>query len=374
MKELARQVIPDAERILLSLAQAVVLLDPDMRIAGVNPAAEQFLGQSAKRLRARELSKTITFEDSRMMDRLRANETPISAREIQADVAGIGQRSVDVTIAPIADSDGWQLLTLHDNRAVEALGEDSGVPGDSVLRGPEILAHEIKNPLAGIRGAAQLLARKVKGKDRALTILIADEVDRIAKLIEQMQLLSGKTTAPVVPCNLHEVARQAIAIVTTAWDSQGGGIKIREEFDPSLPDVLCNPDGMVQILINLLSNAFEAGQGAKNLEISVRTRFASGLQLHAPNSSKAVRLPVELRVSDNGPGIDPALRDHIFEPFVTSKKSGQGLGLALVRKLVRDMNGRISHDRDEAGLTNFRLHLPLASEVNAEASELEKAK
>ena len=98
--------------------------------------------------------------------------------------------------------------------------------------------------------------------------------------------------------------------------------------------------------------------------VTIRTRFASGLQLHTTDSGTPVRLPVELRVSDNGPGIDPSMRDHIFEPFVTTKKSGQGLGLPLVRKLVRDMNGRITHERDEeSGLTHFRVHLPLAKET-----------
>lgn len=120
--------------------------------------------------------------------------------------------------------------------------------------------------------------------------------------------------------------------------------------------------GLVQVLINLLSNAREATQGVKNPRIIVRTRFVSGLQLHATDSGKAVRLPIEVRVSDNGAGIDPSVRDQIFEPFVTSKKTGQGLGLALVRKLMRDMNGRITHDRDEAaGWTHFRLHLPMVA-------------
>jgi two-component system nitrogen regulation sensor histidine kinase GlnL len=121
--------------------------------------------------------------------------------------------------------------------------------------------------------------------------------------------------------------------------------------------------GLVQVLINLMANARDAGGGGENARVVVRTRFASGLQLHAAGQGMPVRLPIEVRVSDNGPGIDPAMRDHIFEPFVSSKKSGQGLGLALVRKLVRDMNGRITHDRDEiGGWTHFRLHLPVAME------------
>ena len=144
-------------------------------------------------------------------------------------------------------------------------------------------------------------------------------------------------------------------------DAAGKGVRIEEEFDPSLPDVLGSADALVQVLINLLSNAAEACRGMAAPRLVIRTRFSSGLQLHAVSDGKPVRLPIELRVSDNGPGVDPAMRDHIFEPFVTTKKSGQGLGLALVRKLVRDMNGRITHERDVSlGWTHFRIHLPLA--------------
>jgi len=361
MNEQAELSVPDSDRLLGSLPLAVILLGPSLTIASANPEAEQFLGQSARRLVGRDLSEVIAFSETAIMERLREKETPISAREIDAIVPGLGPRRVDVTVAPVADKPGWQLVTLHDNSTIEALGEDSGSIGDSVLRGPEILAHEIKNPLAGIRGAAQLLARKVKGKDRSLTDLIASEVDRIANLIEQMQLLSGKTTAPVQACNLHEITRKAISVIEAAEKTSARNLGIEEEFDPSLPDVLGNQDSMVQILINLISNAREANSDNAKARIIVRTRFASGLQLHEPRSRRSVRLPVELRISDNGPGVDPSLRDHIFEPFVTTKKSGQGLGLALVRKLVRDMSGRISHERDETnGWTHFRIHLPLA--------------
>ena len=362
---------PDAWRQLASLTVAVVLLGPDQRIMGANPAAEQFLGQSLRRVSGRPLFDLVRFDDPRLLARAGDTDAPLSARDAGALILGVGPRRLDVTIAPVAETPGWQIVTLQDASAAEALGEDSGAAEDSVLRAPEILAHEIKNPLAGIRGAAQLLARKVADKDRALTSLIADEVDRIAKLIDEMQTLSRRTTAPVAPCNLHEAVRRARAVI----DAAGKRVRIEEEFDPSLPPVLGSGDALVQVLINLLSNAAEACAERTVPRIVVRTRFSSGLQLHAMSDGKPVRLPIELRVSDNGPGVDPAMRDHIFEPFVTTKKSGQGLGLALVRKLVRDMNGRITHERDESGgWTHFRIHLPLAPQARrGRADDLEPA-
>ncbi len=342
---------PDAARLLASLPLVVILLSPGLVIASANPAAEQFLGQSAKRLVDKTLREFVTFDDPQLADRLDDSDALLTARQTSVAVAGRGRRELDVNLAPIIEMPGWQVLTL-----LESINSDAAGDADSALRAPDILAHEIKNPLAGIRGAAQLLGRKLQDSDRALTTLIADEVDRIAKLIDQMQSLSQRTHTELGPCNLHSGIRQAIAILA----AQGSGDRIEEEFDPSLPPVHGNEDALMQVMINLIANAREACSTVLRPRVVVRTRFASGLQLHPAGSGKGLRLPIEVRVSDNGPGIDPTIREHIFEPFVTSKKSGQGLGLALVRKLARDMSGHIAHERDEeAGWTHFRLHLAL---------------
>ena len=355
---------PDPKRVIASLPLAVITLAPDLAIAAVNPAAEQLAGQGARRLIGKPVDDIFAFEEQLILRRLAEGEAQLFARDSLVRILGAPARRIDVMTSPITHCPGWQLLVLGEAVGIEALSGDGGGAGageGTALRAPEVLAHEIKNPLAGIRGAAQLLGRKLGDGDRALTELITGEVDRIAKLVDQMQSLSRRGREPGVACNLHEAVRRAQAVVAAG---RGGGFIVEEEFDPSLPPVMANPDALVQVLLNLFTNAREACETAPEPRISVRTRFASGIQLHAGPGGKPLRLPIELRVSDNGPGIDPALRDHIFDPFVTSKKNGQGLGLALVQKLVREMNGRITHDRDEVrGWTHFRLHLPVAGNL-----------
>ncbi|MBS0481810.1 MAG: PAS domain-containing sensor histidine kinase [Proteobacteria bacterium] len=347
----------DAQRQLLSLPLAVVLLSPGQIVAAANPAAEQFFGQSLRRLRGRGLTDLLTFAEPLLAERLSDADANVSARAADVVISGQGPRLVDVIAAPALDQLGWQVLTLHDIGGAEAMRENASGPEKGGLRAPSILAHEIKNPLAGIRGAAQLLGRKLEGSDLALTRLITDEVDRIAKLMDQMQTLSRRAAPDLAPCNLHEAVRRARAVIEAGGQAPAMG----EEFDPSLPLVMGNVDALVQIVINLIANAADACRESASPAVTIRTRFASGLQLRPGSDGAPVRLPIELRISDNGPGIDPALRDHVFEPFVTGRKGGQGLGLALVRRLVRDMNGHVTHDRDEqAGLTSFRVHLPMA--------------
>jgi two-component system nitrogen regulation sensor histidine kinase GlnL len=232
--------------------------------------------------------------------------------------------------------------------------------GSAALAAPAVLAHEIKNPLAAIRGAGQLVARKLDPKDRPLAEMISGEVDRIASLIDRMQRIGARGAEPNVALNLHEAVRGALATVRAAGT---GGVDIIEEFDPSLPPVLGNRAGLEQVLINLVANACDACAASDEPRVIVRTRYVSGLIFNAIRPGRSVRLPIELTVSDNGPGIDPTLRAHVFEPFVSSKKNGQGLGLALVRRLVADMEGRVAHERDErTGTTQFRIHLAMAKQ------------
>lgn len=345
---------PEPREQIAGLTFALLLLAPDLTIAQLNPAAENMLGRGARRLIGKPFPEVVKFAEARVRDKLFAEEAQLVARGLPIRIDGRGL-VVNLTISPLAAHPGWRTVTLSDAGQGERVADEERA---APLRGPAVLAHEIKNPLSAIRGAAQLVARKLGEEDRALTALITDEVDRIAQLIDRMQHLGREQPEPVGPLNLHAAVRRACEIVSAADD---GAVPLREEFDPSLPPVLANEGALVQVLINLIANARDACQGAKDPEIVVRTRFVSGLARNVMRLGRPVKLPIEVQVSDNGPGIDPALREHVFEPFVSSKKNGQGLGLALVNKLVRDMDGRIGHERDESGgWTHFRVHLPVA--------------
>lgn len=346
---------PDAASQIAAFVFSVLLIDDQGRIAEANYAAEEMLGRSAQRLVGCELLSVIAPSDERVACRLATGEGPMVARGISLVAAGC-ERLTNVTSSPLHGRPGWRVVTLSDAGQSGETSEDDRVG----LRAPSVLAHEIKNPLSAIRGASQLLARRVEPRDKALTDMISNEVDRIAKLIDRMQQLGARPSTVSEPVNLHEAIRNAMATVRAG---RPDAAELVEEFDPSLPAVAADQSALEQVLINLLVNACDASTEADAAQVIVRTRFASGLVLNAIRFGKATRLPIEITVSDRGPGIDPALRDHIFEPFVTSKPHGQGLGLALVRKLLRDMGGRIVHERDaRAGQTHFRINLPVAGE------------
>lgn len=345
---------PEPAAQISGLIFAMLLVDDKVQVVEANDAAEVMLGQSVKRLLGRELFDLVGIEDQRVIDGLRDTEARVTARGVRVIAAGKG-RMLNITASPLPSHAGWQVVTLSDAGQGELAAESES---SSSLRAPAILAHEIKNPLAAIRGAAQLLARKLDRGERKLADTIMAEVDRIAGLIDRMQRLGSKHPEPVEACNLHECVRNAIATV------RAGGLGeaiLEEEFDPSIPSVLANADGLEQVLINLISNARDAVQKVEAGRIVVKTRFVSGFAFSAFHLGRTIKLPVEITVTDNGQGVDPELRNHLFDPFVSSKPHGQGLGLALVRKLVRDMDGRIAHERDErAGLTHFRVHLSVA--------------
>lgn len=350
--------IPDAAAQISGLVFALLLIDPNGQVTEVNNAAETLLGTSAKRMLGRPLDELVQPIDPRVTSALTKGEEDLVARDVRVRLDGT-ETPVNLTMSAIAGQPGWRVITIAPLVHEKGSGEEQG---PSIVGAPSILAHEIKNPLSAIRGAAQLIARKLPQGDKKLARMITDEVDRIARLIDRMQQLGSSRSEPAAPCNPHEAIRSALATVRAAGLN---GVVIEEEFDPSIPPVLANRDALEQVLINLVSNARDAAAsaqvtGGSEPLVRIRTRYVSGHVFSAIRFGRTVRLPIEITVSDNGAGIDAQVRDRLFEPFVSSKPSGQGLGLALVRKLMRDMDGSISHERESrAGLTHFRLHLPV---------------
>ena len=352
--------VPDPAAIVAGLVFAVLVVDPEHRIVQGNPVAEELFGRSEARMRGMPIGDIARFEEPRIAALLHDPEAQFVARDLTLK-GDERQRRVNLTCSPVPSHPGWRVLTFSEI----GQGERDEEGDERVeLRAPAVLAHEIKNPLSAIRGASQLLERRAGERDRPLAKLIVSEVDRIADLVDRMQQLGSRPATPSNrPCNLHQAIRSAISTVSAATDHS---IAIEEAFDPSLPPVAADGSTLEQVLINLVANACDAASARKDACVTVRTRFASGLVFNAIRLGKSTRLPIEIIGSDNGPGGDPALRDHIFEPFVTGKTGGQGLGLALVRKLVRDMGGRVTHERDErAGLTHFRINLPVAEGEDA---------
>lgn len=223
-----------------------------------------------------------------------------------------------------------------------------------------MLAHEIKNPLSGIRGAAQLLEHSVGDDDRALTQLITEEADRIVQLVDRMEVFADERPVERAPVNIHVVLDRVKRIAQSGF---GRDIAIREDYDPSLPPVWGNSDQLIQIFLNLVKNASEAVGDRSDAVIELTTAFRPGIRLSVPGSGERVGLPLEFCVKDNGPGVPEDLLPHLFDPFVTTKTNGTGLGLALVAKIVGDHGGVIECDTHK-DRTVFRILLPAFTEAS----------
>ncbi len=347
--------------LLAGLAVPAVLVQPDGVPMLANLAAEIFLNASQPALAERGWAAAFGPHSpvETLVQRARDEGNGCAAYDMVLHFSGGRTARADVLVAPVGERPGW-LTVAFQTRSVATMVErqvQQQGAARSAVGVAAMLAHEIKNPLSGIRGAAQLLAG-VSGEDdkRELTDLIVAEVDRIAKLVDRMESFTDTRTLKMRPENIHEVLGHVRRLAEQGFAQN---IEIRERYDPSLPQIAGNRDALVQVFLNLLKNAAEAA-GDKG-SIKLTTAYRQGLRVRPAGGGPAVSLPLEVRIIDNGPGVPDNLADHVFEPFVTSKRGGTGLGLALVAKIIADHGGLVEYERSgDPAETVFRVLLPVA--------------
>lgn len=342
---------PDDAELFAALPVAALAVAPDDRIAGANMLAEQLLDRSERQMRGQPLAAVLPPPDhgsTRDGQDFAAYDTEIET--------GTGRKlRVDFLEAQLPDRPGWRVITLHAAAASRRLGHsaDRQAGARAAVGAAAMLAHEIKNPLSGIRGAAQLIGGGEQGPE--LPQLIVREVDRIAALIDRMEDFGDTRPLPVAPANIYPLLAHVRGLAAAGF---AAGVPIEERFDPSLPPASVNADALTQILLNLLKNAREAVRDMPEPRLALTTAYRHGMAVHAPGRPRQP-LAIEICVLDNGPGAPDDIADHLFDPFVSGRPEGQGLGLALVDKLMRAMGGIVQYSREGTPeWTVLRLLLP----------------
>ncbi|WP_349360578.1 nitrogen regulation protein NR(II) [Stappia sp.] len=345
--------------ILDALPHPVMLVDRQGCIAQANTAAESFFGASLQVLSRHPLSHFVPFGSPLLLliAQVRDRGAPVNEYKVDISTPRIGsEKIVDIIASPVTDAPGAVMLMLQERGMAEKIDRQLTSRGAArtVSGLATMLAHEIKNPLSGIRGAAQLLEASAAEEDRPLTRLIMDEADRVVKLVDRMEVFSDERPIEREPVNIHVVLDHVQRLAQSGFARE---VPIAVDYDPSLPMVHANRDQLVQVFLNLIKNATEAVAGVTGGEITLTTAYRPGIRLSVPGSRERVSLPLEFCVRDNGPGVPDDLLSHLFDPFVTTKANGSGLGLALVAKIIGDHGGVIECD-SQPGRTVFRILMP----------------